>query len=161
MESLNRSIQEYMSQLSKGQIQKAYKGIMAFMSELKAYLEKKCPDYSASSLYFGYMDMTYFAITPSALKDWKLKIAIVFMHEECRFELWLAGRNRRIQADLIQTLSGRDLGGYKLSQVRPGVDSIIEIPIVEQPDFDNPDELKHQIEVRMGEFVEDILAMLK
>ncbi len=35
------------------------------------------------------------------------------------------------------------------------------LPIVEQPDFDNPDELKHKIEVRTAEFVEDILAMLK
>lgn len=161
MDSLNKSIQEYVSQLNKGQIQKAYKGIMTFMSELKAYLERKCSDYSVSSLYFGYMDMTYFAVTPSALKDWGLKIAIVFMHEECRFELWLAGKNRRIQAELIQTLSRRNIGEYKLSQVQPGVDSIIEIPIVEQPNFDNPDELKHQIEVKTMKFAEDILAMLK
>jgi len=41
MESLNKDILEYKLQLSKGQIQKAYKGIMTFMSELRSYLENR------------------------------------------------------------------------------------------------------------------------
>ena len=58
MEKLNYSLREYKSQLSKGHIQKAYKGIMNFMSDLRADFVRKYPDYNASSLYFGYMDMT-------------------------------------------------------------------------------------------------------
>ena len=68
MESINESIKEYATQLSKGRIQKAYKGIMTFMSELRSYLESKYPHYTAGNLYFGYMDMTYFAFTPADLK---------------------------------------------------------------------------------------------
>jgi len=41
---------------------------MTFMSELRSYLESKYPDYTAGNLYFGYMDMTYFAFTPADLK---------------------------------------------------------------------------------------------
>lgn len=41
MESMNNYINEYTQQLRKGQIQKAYKGIMAFMTGLKVYLENK------------------------------------------------------------------------------------------------------------------------
>jgi len=41
MESLNDYILEYRNQLGKGQIQKAYKGIMAFMSGLITCLENR------------------------------------------------------------------------------------------------------------------------
>src|SRR6056297_1596371 len=99
MESLNEYIKEYKTQLSKGNIQKAYRGIMIFMSGLKTDLEKNYLDYIVSSLYFGYMDMNYFAFTPSGLKDKKLKIAIVFLHEQGRFEAWLGGSNRKVQSE--------------------------------------------------------------
>lgn len=160
MDKFNSYIQEYKIQLSKGCIQKAYKGIMTFMSDLRIYLEGKHLDYSASALYFGYMDMTYFAFTPSALKEKKLKIAIVFLHEDCKFELWLAGNNRQIQAEYIALLKCKNLGQYALTQINPGVDSIIEAVIVEQPDFDDVERLKKQIEEKTLEFTKDIIAIL-
>lgn len=160
MDTLNSYLQEYRIQLSKGFIQKAYKGIMTFMSDLKTYLEGKHPDYSASALYFGYMDMTYFAFTPTDLKEKKLKIAIVFLHEECKFELWLAGNNRKIQAEYIELLKRKDIGKYTLSQINPGVDSIIESIIVERPNFNDLEQLKKQIETKTLEFVIDIISIL-
>lgn len=160
MGSINDDIREYKNQLGKGYIQRAYKVIMTFMSDLKAYLESRYPDYSSSALYFGYMDMTYFAFTPVELRDRKLKIAIVFLHEECRFEVWLAGNNRKIQADYIEILKKKNIGGYTLSNVSPGVDSIIESAITQQPDFEKADELKHIIEVKIIDFVKDIKSML-
>jgi len=160
MDAFNSYIQEYRIQLSKGCIQKAYKGIMTFMSDLRTYLEGKHPDYSASALYFGYMDMTYFAFTPSDLKKKKLKIAIVFLHEDCKFELWLAGNNRRIQAEYIELLKRKDIGKYTLSQINPGVDSIIESIIVEQPNFNNLEQLKKEIETKTLEFVKDVIYIL-
>lgn len=160
MSSLNDSVREYKIQLSKGQIQKAYKGIMNFMADLKAYLEGEHTDFTAGSLYFGYMDMTYFAFTPSTLKNKKLKVAIVFLHEECKFELWLAGNNRQLQADYIALLSHKDLGGFSLSQIHPGVDSILTSSMIPLPDFDHPDKLKKQIEVTTLKFANDIIALL-
>ncbi len=160
MTSLNNDISEYMTQLGKGQIQKAYKGIMTFMAELKTTLDRRNPDYAASAVYFGYMDMTYFAVTPPDLKNKKLKIAIVYLHEQNRFEVWLAGNNRQIQARVIERLSNIELGGYTLSQVGPGVDSIIESILVEQPDFDKPDELKKFIETKTSEFIADMVVLL-
>ncbi|MDD3656581.1 MAG: hypothetical protein PHI72_07440 [Atribacterota bacterium] len=160
MNSLNEQIREYKNQLNRGYIQKAYKGIMNFMSDLKIYLEKNYPDYIVSSLYFGYMDMTYFAFTPSHLKNRKLKIAIVFLHEQGRFEAWLGGSNRKIQADYIERMSHKDIEKYKLSKVLPGVDSIIESILVEKPDFNNPDNLKLQIKKRAIKFIADITSLL-
>ena len=160
MISLNDQIQEYRLQLGKGHIQKAYQGIMAFMSSLKLDLEKAYPDYFTSALYFGYMDMTYFAFTPPQLKDRRLKIAIVYLHEEGRFEAWLGGNNRKIQGETIARLEHRKLGKFKLSQVQPGVDSIIELILVEQPDFDQLETLKEQIEEKTLKFIHDMIAIL-
>ena len=160
MDSLNNYVREYTTQLSKGQIQKAYKGIMLFMSGLSTYLAGRYPDYSEGNLYFGYMDMTYFAFTPSVLKDKKLKIAIVYLHEQGRFEVWLGGSNRKVQSENIALLCRKNIGKYKLSQAAPGVDSIIELTLVEQPDFDHPEDLRNQIEERMIAFVNDIILIL-
>ena len=160
MESLNNHIQDYTKQLSKGHIQKAYRGIMAFMSALSAYLENKYQNYSTGALYFGYLDMTYFAFTPSDLKNRKLKIAIVYIHEQGRFEIWLVGNNRKIQAEYIELMRQKNIGEYKLSQVMPGVDSIIASVLVEQPDFDHPEELKKQIETKTVTFINDIILLL-
>ncbi len=160
MDSLNNHISQYRAQLSKGHIQKAYKAIMIFMSGLGTYLQKRYPSYTVSALYFGYMDMTYFAFTPPGLKYKKLKIAIVYLHKEGRFEAWLGGSNRNIQAEYIELLSSKNTGKYKLSKVLPGVDSIIESILLEQPDFDRPEELKMEIEKKTLEFINNITSIL-
>jgi hypothetical protein len=107
------------------------------------------------------MDMTYFALTPLSLKQLGLKIAIVFLHEDCRFEVWLAGANRKIQAEYIQMLNGKEIGQYRLSEVLPGVDSILEATLVLGPDFDQPEELKKQIEQKTMQFIADITFIMK
>jgi len=76
MDALNSHIREYTSHLRKGNIQKAYRGILSFMSGLRAGMESRFPDCSVSGLYAGYIDMTYYACTPSALKDRQLKIPV-------------------------------------------------------------------------------------
>ena len=160
MDSMNEHIREYTKALRKGHIQKAYKGIMTFMTDLKSDLERSHPDWVSSALYFGYMDMTYFAFTPPALREKKLKIAIVFLHESCSFEVWLAGNNRRVQAEYIDLLKERDIGEYSLSQVQLGVDSILVSIVAEQPDFDSPEGLKKKIEDSTIRFAEDVMTIL-
>ena len=161
MDSLNACIQEYTIQLRKGQIQTAYKGIMTFMSELKTDLGNKYADYTPSSLYFGYMDMTYFGFTPPMLRAKKLKIAIVFLHETCKFELWLAANNRKIQAEYHELLGQKELRSYGLSTTQPGVDAIIAATIIEHPDFNDLTELKRQIETSVIRFIEDMNEILE
>ena len=48
MESLPEYIDEYRKQLEKGYIQKAYKGLMAYILDLKTYLKKKYPDFASN-----------------------------------------------------------------------------------------------------------------
>ncbi len=100
MESFHEYMEEYRKQLEKGVVQKAYQGLMAYIMDLKTYFKNKYPEYFVSgSLYYGYMDMTYFSFIPESLKHRHLKIAIVFIHEAFRFEAWLAGYNKQVQTE--------------------------------------------------------------
>ncbi|BDZ71906.1 DUF7000 family protein [Methanobacterium petrolearium] len=92
-------MQEYKNQLENGNIQEAYRGLMGYIRDLRIYFKNKYHEYSVSGIYQGYMDMTYFSFTPESLMHRKLKIAIVFIHETFRFEVWLAGSNKKVQND--------------------------------------------------------------
>jgi hypothetical protein len=161
MKTIQNDMHEYRKQLAKGSIQRAYRGLMDYMLGLRTYLSKKYPEYSVSgSLYFGYMDMTYFAFTPKSLADRKLKVAIVFMHETFRFETWLAGGNRKIQSAYWQLFAKGDWKKYHLVELGKGVDAIVDHILVENPDFSNPDQLTGQIEAGTLKFIEDVSDFL-
>lgn len=161
MNTLKHDIQIYQNLLKEGSIQRAYRGIMNTMSQIKSQLGERHPDYHAGSLYFGYMDMTYFAFTPPDLRDRQLKIAIVYLHERNCFEIWLAGVNKNVQKKTVDWLKQFQFEGYSISEGRAGVDSIIESALVEQPDFDHPDRLVSQIDQGIKTFVENILLFLQ
>ena len=76
MHSINNDLREFRKQLEKGAIQNAYKALLSYMMRLRTHFKNN--DYAVSGLYQGYMDMTYFALFPSSLKQRNLKIAIVF-----------------------------------------------------------------------------------
>lgn len=160
MDTLDAHVKEYTAQLAKGHIQVAYRGILGFMSDLRAHLEQKHPDYAVGSFYPGYMDMTYFAFTPPSLRDQKLKIAIVYLHEENRFEGWLAAANRQVQAQVSDMLREADLGRHTLTELKPGVDAIIGTIIVSQPSFADPISLENLIERETLRFIGEMQAIL-
>lgn len=82
------------------------------------------------------------------------------MHEENRIEAWLGGGNRKVQAEYIEKLRHRDIGSCKLSRVSPGVDSILEMEILKQPDFDHVEDLMQTIGSRTIAFAESVLSIL-
>jgi hypothetical protein len=99
VESFSKSMDEFRRQLERGIIQAAYQGLMEYFRKLNAHFKNKYPEYSVGgSIYYGYMDMTYFSLFPDEIKRRKLKIAVVFVYDEFRFEVWLSGANRDVQA---------------------------------------------------------------
>ena len=127
MELFHEHIDEFRKQLEKGSIQKAYKGLMEYIMSLRNYLKEKYPDYSVSgSIYYGYLDMTYFSIFPKTFKDRKLKIALVFLYEPFRFEVWLAGINKQVQAKYWKLIKENGWHQYRIVPTAQGFDSIIE-----------------------------------
>jgi hypothetical protein len=161
MESFHEYTEEYRKHLEKGAIQKAYKGLMEYIMELKTYFKNKYPDYFVSgSLYYGYMDMTYFSFFPESFKQRQLKIAIVFIHEAFRFEVWLAGYNKQVQSKYWKLIKESGWNQYQLVPSTQGADSIIESIVVDHPDFRDLDALTKQIEGATLKFIEDVEGFL-
>jgi len=162
MKSFSDSVIEYKKQLDKGDIQIAYRGLLEYMMGLKNFFKNKYPYFSVpSSLYQGYMDMTYFALFPEDLKRRKLKIAIVLIHDKMKLEIWLSGINKQIQTKYWNILKSRDLNIYQLPKTLKGADSIIEYVLTDNPDFNDPEALTRQIESGTLKFIKDIKELLK
>lgn len=157
MVSFNDSMVEYRNQLKKGTIQKAYRGLMEYFGSLRSHFKNKYPNYAVSgSIYFGYMDMTYFAVIPPSLKELKLKIAIVFLHEEFRFEAWLGGYNKTVQKEYWDLVKEKGWDKYRVPLNIKGIDSIIEHVLVDNLDFQDLGALTTQIEKRTMNFIKDV-----
>jgi hypothetical protein len=157
MKSFNDSINEYRKQIEKGDIPVAYKGLIGYIMDLRLSFKNKYPDYSVSgSIYQGYMDMTYFALFPESLKGKKLKIAIVFIYDTFRFEVWLAGYNKQIQTKYWKLFKESNWNKYSIPQTIKGADSILEFVLIDNPDFSNKDALTAKIERGTLNFINDV-----
>jgi hypothetical protein len=161
MESFHEYMNEYKKQLEKGDIKKAYRGLMGYIMELRTYFKNKYPDYCISgSIYSGTMDMTYFSFNPKSIENRKLKIAIVFIHDACRFEAWLAGANKQVQSKYWKLVKESHWDKYHVVATTKGADAIIEHVLVADPDFSNLDVLTKQIERGTLKFITDIEGFL-
>ena len=159
MDSLSGCVRKYKEQVGKGDIVTAYRGIMKFMSDLKTRMGKNHPECDlSSSIYFGHMDMTYFAFTPVEFSRKKLKFAIVFVHAYCRFEIWLSAANKKIQSQYKTELAGKDLGEFTIAD--DPSDAIIENVLTDVPDFDRPEALIRGIEDGTLQFIEKIRGLI-
>lgn len=147
---------EYKKQLESGAIIEAYRGLMDYITELRTYFKNKYPDYFVSGIYYGYMDMTYFSFVPQSLKHQKLKVAIVFVHNKFRFEVWLAGCNKSIQTRYWKIFRESNWKKYHIASTTKGIDYIVDYVLVDNPDFGDLDVLTEQIEGGTLKFIEDI-----
>lgn len=157
MESIQECIEEYKQQLKKGQIRRAYKAIIEYMMDLRTHFQRTYPKYFVSgSIYCGYMDMSYFAIIPQSLKVRKLKIAIVFLHDACRFEVWLAAANKKIQEQYWKLFQERKWTKYHIVPTIKGADSILEHCVTNELDFTDSKALARRIEEVTCRFIADV-----
>jgi len=160
MESFNQYMEEYRKEMKKGVIKEAYKGLMEYIMDLRTHFKNNYPDYFVSGLYYGYMDMTYFSFSPESLKDRKLKIAVVFIHDTVRFEVWLSGQNKEIQRKYWKLFKESKWDKYNNVPTTDGVDSIIEHVLVVNPDFSDLEGLTKKIEEGTLKFIGDVEEFL-
>ena len=76
MNILDKDIRELQKRLNDGLIQRAYRGIVSYMSRLRTVFADQRGERATSGLYQGYFDMTYFALFPDELKERDLKPAV-------------------------------------------------------------------------------------
>lgn len=161
MKSLQKNMIEYRKQLKKGAIQKAYQGLVQYMMSLKNHFSNNYPDFSVpGSIYYGYMDMTYFSVIPGSLKNRELKIAIVFVYDTFRFEVWLSGRNQQVMAKYWKLFTDSGWKRYTIAPQGKWADSILEHVLVDNPDFSDLDALTRQIEQGTLKFIKDVEGFL-
>lgn len=161
MKSLKNSLQMYQKLLRETDMQVAYRELITYITKLQGNFKTKYPEYEISKgLYRGYLDLSFFTFTTEELKSKQLKIEVVFLHKEMRFEAWLSGRNRTIMSTYNKKLKGYNLGEYLLANDEKGMDSIIEGILVREPNFDNLNELTAEIENNIVKFVNDIKEIL-
>ena len=162
MVSFQESMLLYKQHMQQGILQTAYKGLMEYLMNLRTTFQKNNPSFDVSgNFYQGYMDMTYFSLTSPALKPLQLKIAIVFIHDTCSFEIWLAARNKRIQQTYWKLFQKKQWKNYSIPTTRKGEDAIIKYEIVPNPDFNNLDMLTKHIETETQVFIKDMETFLE
>jgi hypothetical protein len=161
MGSFPEAMNEYKRQLKRGYIQDAYQGLMEYFRDLKSHFKNEYPEYSVSgSIYYGYMDMTYFSLFPESLKRRKLKIAIVFLHDTFRFEVWLSGSNRNVQTKYWKLLKESGWQKYPIASNPKAVDYVLDHILINNPDFSDLDILTRQIESGTLKFIRDVEGFL-
>jgi hypothetical protein len=89
-----------------------------------------------------------------------LKIAIVFIHDKCRFEVWLGGYNKQVQTEYWNLVKDSGWNQYRVPLTIKGIDSIIEYNLVNNPDFSDLDTLTKQIESGTLKFIKDVETFL-
>lgn len=161
MKSFHKYLTEYRKHLKKGDIRKAYKGLMEYIADLKLYLKNKYPDYFvSSSVNTGYMDYTYFFFFPKSLKKKKLKVIILFIHETFTFEVWLSGFNKNIQKKYWQICTKNKWNKYHIANTIKDDYYIIKNTLLEKTDFKNLKALTKQIEKGILKFIKDVESFL-
>lgn len=157
MSTLQENMNEYKSQLRRGAIQAAYRGLIEYMLSLRTHFSNNYPQAGVSgSLYNGSMDMTFFSIQPPAFKQRNLKVVVVFTYENFRFEVWLAGANKQVQKIYWQLFKQSAQLPFQLVPATQGVDAILEQVLVAEPNFDDLPELTHQLEIGTRAFIQEL-----
>ena len=157
--TLNDYISLYKARLQNGDIQIAYERLLKYVMTVKGYFEKTLSNkYSCGNVSPGYMDFTYFPFFDIFLKSKKLRFGIVLNHKEIRFELWLMGQNAKIQEEYWNLLKNT-----KWNKNQPSMPkySVLEIILVNKPDFDKSDELTVEIVKKADLYSDEIISYIK
>lgn len=160
MSTLDHDIQELQNRLKEGSVQRAYRGIIAFMSRLRKTFADFRGESAVSGLYQGYFDMTYFALFPEGLKVRDLKLAVVFNYETFHFEAWLSARNRKVQRYYWEILNRAGYEQHPLVEPSVGIDAIVMAVLATSYSLEDEANLTVRIVEGVAAFERDLLRFL-
>jgi hypothetical protein len=89
-----------------------------------------------------------------------LKIAIVFVYDSFRYEIWLSGINWDVQAKYWDLLRDKGWDEHYLASNPRKVDYVIAHVLVGNPDWSNLTALTREIEAGTVAFIKDVEAFL-
>lgn len=156
--SLNDRITAYKQAFASGEIQATYQSLVGIVQGLRTEFSKKYKgEFSVASVMHGYIDFTYFYLQNAYLKSHKLKLAIVFNHQQARFELWLLGQTKDVQIRYWEKLKG-------VPWVNPAVMpeySIFDLTLLAKPDFDDTAGLSAAVHTAFGVLSAQVFSTLQ
>ncbi len=156
-ESFMQAMEAFKAQLEEGSLIEAYQGLMDYIRDLRSHFENSFPEYGLpGNIYYGYLDMTYFSILTPSLKSRQLKVAVVFVYRPFRFEVWLSGRNRKVQEVTSLAIQRAGWQTYPLTPDPAKADSVLDHVLVEDPDFSNLEKLTSRIEEGTVKFIQAV-----
>lgn len=158
--SLGAAIDSYCATVAQGEFPRAYRGILAQLTQFQSGWEQAHPIDNVGALYPGYLDMSFVAFAPAELAKKNLKISLVFLHDSGTFTLWLIARNRTIQKRVSEALRAVPLGKYTRTVLEPGVDAIIESALDKPYAFDDPAVLTARLISAAEAFAGDMIALV-
>jgi hypothetical protein len=80
----------------------------------------------------------------------------VFIHEKCRFEVWLTGYNKQVQRKFWKSFQDVNCSGYRIPPTTNGINFIMQSVLVENPNFNDLEGLTLQIEKGAMKFIMDV-----
>ena len=156
---INSFVSAYQEQIRKGDIQETYAFLLKYVMQIRASIEKQfSKEYSFGNVFHGYLDYSYFYFSNDYLRSKKLRFGIVLNHNEMRFELWLFGQNKKIQDKYWNILKTSPWNQGRTAKPQY---SVLETILIDNPDFENIDELTANILKRAMVEVESIIAYLR
>jgi len=156
---LAKNTEYYKSQMEIGNVPQTYKGLVEYMMSLRTYFKNRYPDYKIGSFYQGYMDMTYFPIITALLREKNMKLAVVLNHYKLIFEIWLSAQNRGVIKNNQELFKQAGLNNKNTFTSNP--DSIVEVVIIKNPDFNHLKEITNEIVSGVEVFLIDLEYVLK
>ena len=157
---LSQNIEEYKKQMALGTVSKAYRELIGYLMSLRTHFRNQySTEFVISSFHQGYMDMSYFSITPESLIKKKLKIGLVFNHEKMQFEIWLLGQNKQVQKKFWDLFNGSNWNTYSISETAEN--AIIQHILIDKPKFNDLSLLTKIIEDETLMFVRNVECTLK
>ena len=159
MKNLNDFVAVYKEQLEKGDILVAYNALVKFVMKIRADFSKQLSShYSFANILHGYMDYTYFYYSNEYLKSKKLKLGLVLNHLEMRFEIWLLGNTIPTQKKYWDLLKESKWNKYRNEMPQY---SILEAVIVNNPDFNDLEQLSEEILTNLIQVTDEIIELVE
>lgn len=97
-ESINKQIQIYQTSIKSNSLSSTYKFLLTYMNQLQRDFKNEMSErFITKNVLNGFLDYTYFYFTNDFLNERKLKLGIIFNHQDISFELWLMGSTKETQ----------------------------------------------------------------
>lgn len=149
MEFNKNYLSEYKKLIETTDLQKGYQEFIKLFRFLRTELKKALPEYDFSGhIVENNMDFAYFQLSDDELIASGLKIQVVFIHKDFRFEVWVSGYNRKIQCAYYEKLKSQTIP-YALNNNPNRVDYIIKTPLNENLDLSDGFGVLEEIKVHV------------